>query len=152
MKKIIYLVGLPCSGKTTWATKNYPNAVFVSNDLIVEEAAKEKGLTYNEVYSQMNYKDVKKKCRQVFEDAVENGAEVIVIDNTHMTVKSRKTYTADGYERECVVFMAPDELLQKRNIRPGKHIPKEVFERMKENWVQPTLEEGFTKIRSIKCL
>lgn len=144
--KIVYLVGLPCSGKSTWVAKNCPEAVIISNDLVIEEIAKEQGITYNEAYKQANYKQVKKTCREKFNQAVENKAQVIVIDNTNLTVKIRKTYSAENYDRECVVFRASDETLKKRNIRPGKIIPESVFEDMKQKFVSPSEEEGFSKI------
>ena len=44
------LIGPPAVGKSTYTKKNYPNAFVVSRDDIVDEVARSKGLTYDDLF------------------------------------------------------------------------------------------------------
>ena len=69
MKEIIYVCGLPGSGKSYYINKMYPNYVIISNDLIVEEYAKKHNIhIYNatrggnlEIFPRVKLEDVLSK-------------------------------------------------------------------------------------------
>lgn len=153
-KEIIYLIGLPASGKSFFLKKNYPHHVVISNDLIVEKYAKKWKTDYNKAWQRLDFKVVNKECRQAFEKAVHQGKN-IVIDNTNMTVKSRRKYIADGYDRVAVVFNISDAELakrtEKRKNETGKLVPPEAIENMKRIYQPPTEKENFREIISVKA-
>lgn len=49
-KKIYVLVGPPAVGKSTWIRKNAPDAYVVSSDEITIEVARERGMTYDDMF------------------------------------------------------------------------------------------------------
>ena len=144
------LIGIPASGKTTWATSQewFQNCAYVSTDKYVEEYANHVGKTYSDVFE------------YVMKDAVSAMAESIIMarsmkqdiiwDQTSITVESRakKFRMLPEYEHIGVVFRVPnpDELIRRLNSRPGKIIPLDVIESMVKNFEIPSEEEGFKEI------
>ncbi len=149
MKEIVYLVGLPASGKTTYRKTHFPEYAVISNDEVTENFAARNGLSYAEAWQRLSSDDVRKEGQKRFEQAVKEGRN-IVIDNTNLTVEARALYRAEGYVLKAVVF-SPDEAerrkrAQKRIFGGGKHIPESVVCEMREKYVPPSAAEGFEKI------
>ena len=148
-KEIIYLIGLPCSGKSTWLKEHCPNHVIISNDLIVEEYAEIHGLCYNDAWKSVNFKYVKRQLMERFERAVSEKRN-IVIDNTNMTSKARSVYNANGYMKKAVVFNISENERQRREQKrlneTGKFIPEEAIKQMKSIFKYPSFDEGFDEI------
>ena len=153
-KKIIILCGLPCTGKSHYCDKHYPNVPIISNDLVVEQYAKQHNITYNVALNKLWQTNIIRKTTQnQFTQYIINKEPTIIIDNTHMTVKSRARFSAAGYEKHCIVFECSDDVLNERNLfrsQFGKSIPLEVFTRMKNSYIAPTHSEGFTSIKFIR--
>lgn len=151
---VIYiLVGLPGSGKSTWVSKKIleENLVIVSTDDIIENIAKEKNLTYSDVW-ESSIKHATKLSEKIFLNALYDGKS-IVWDQTNMTAKKRKTILSKiqrDYKKVCVVFEAPldviKERLVKREKETGKRIPEFVLINMLKSYEEPNLSEGFDKI------
>jgi predicted kinase len=151
IKPIAYiLVGIPASGKSTWAEKQewIEECAYISTDHHVEEYAKLVDKTYSEVFDDYMPTAVNLMAADVL-DAVKDGMD-IVWDQTSTTVKSRrrKFKMLSDYHMIAVVFNTPDDkTLAKRLLsRPGKNIPWEVIQKMKSQFVMPTKEEGFDEI------
>ena len=53
-KEVIFLCGLPCTGKTTHRKKFYPNHAVVSGDDVTEALAEKYGLKYDDFYISMD--------------------------------------------------------------------------------------------------
>ncbi len=161
MATVYILIGLPASGKSTWreshlAANSTVETVIISSDDIVEEIAKEKGVTYDEAHKLVDWKYATSRMRTHFRQALNKGQDVIV-DRTNMSRKSRKMFLKDlpeGYESVAVVFTVPDTVLQERlNARAaatGKSIPKDVIENMASRYMAPDREE-FTRIVRINA-
>lgn len=153
-KEILYLVGLPCSGKSTYINKKgtYKDYAVISNDLIIEEFAAKNGMTYSQAWGKLPFQTVKKSCEKRFEIAVRKG-QSILIDNTNLTVKSRALFQADGYERNAAVFEVDEQERQRREQeraeRTGKFVPQDAIEKMKAFYKKPTFSEGFKNITTI---
>lgn len=150
MPKCYQLVGVPGSGKSTWA-KNQDwaaDCVYVSTDQHVEGYAQDQGKTYSEVFEEYMPTAVKQMMFNV-NMAAALGSD-IVWDQTSTTIASRarKFNALPDYEHIAIVFRTPDrdELDARLSGRPGKHIPKNVVDSMIANWDEPTLEEGFKEI------
>ena len=155
-KRIIMLVGVPASGKSTWIEKEFQGEChIVSTDKIIDEIAFETGRTYDQVFSQY-MKVAEKMMWEEFDKYVEGGYSPIVIDRTNMSVKSRRKFFErlknfhrnHGYEIEAVLFKTPEETEWDRrlNSRVGKTIPQHVLDSMARSYEQPRLTEGFSKV------
>ena len=150
MPKCYQLVGVPGSGKSTWAEFQdwAMTCARVSTDKWVEIYAKEVGKTYSEVFTDFMPTAVELMAKEVIA-AREMGRDIIW-DQTSTTIASRakKFRMLPDYEHIAVVFQTPDsdELKRRLNSRPGKVIPKRVIETMIEFWEEPTEEEGFKEI------
>jgi predicted kinase len=150
MPKAYILVGVPASGKSTWA-KTYEgdtNIAFISTDKLVDAYARSVNLSYNQVFKDFMPFAVKMMAADVVK-AREAGLDIIW-DQTSTTVNSRKKKfnMLPGYEMIAVVFKTPEseELRRRLNSRPGKNIPDYVVESMIDGWEEPSEEEGFDKI------
>lgn len=148
---ILYvLVGIPGSGKSTWVENQEwaKDCAYISTDKLVEEEAKRKGSTYNEVFHDYMKEATTLMCEEVIAARASN--QNIIWDQTSTTVKSRakKLRMLSKYKKIAVVFgvPAPEELDRRLASRPGKSIPKHVVNQMIDGFVVPTEEEGFDEI------
>lgn len=151
-KYIVYLIGLPASGKSTYIKNNLKDYVIISNDMLVEEYAQKHNLVYGEAWEKVSFSYIRKELKKRFETAVSQKKN-ICIDNTNMTVKSRRTYDAKGYIKKAIVFnISEDERRkreQKRFEETKKFIPYTAIEQMKNIFKYPTLDEGFISIEEV---
>jgi len=150
MPKCYQLIGVPGSGKSTWARDQewFEDCAYVSTDTWVELEAERLGKTYSEIFTEYMPKAVNIMAAQVV-DASEQGRDIIW-DQTSTTVKSRdrKFNMLSDYYHIAVVFKTPEhkELMRRLISRPGKEIPDHIVASMIASWEDPTLEEGFREI------
>lgn len=150
MARCYQLIGIPASGKTTWAESQdwIQDCAYVSTDIWVELEAERQGKTYSEVFEDYMPKAVNIMSAQVA-DARDQKRDIIW-DQTSTTIASRmrKFDMLPDYEHIAVVFRCPDadELMRRLNSRPGKVIPLDVIEGMVKNFEVPSEEEGFKEI------
>jgi predicted kinase len=72
-----------------------------------------------------------------------------VIDMTNTSLSSRRKHMNkfNKAEFKATVFLPPMATIEARNLsRPGKLIPKTVYESMMKSFVMPIRDEGFTSI------
>jgi predicted kinase len=150
MPKCYQLVGVPCSGKSTWVDNQdwaLPCAK-ISTDKWVEIYAKEVGRTYSEVFVDFMPTAVDLMAKEVI--AARELKRDIIWDQTSTTIASRKKKfrMLPDYEHIAVVFETPEhkELVRRMFGRPGKDIPDHVIASMIAGFEMPTEEEGFTEI------
>lgn len=144
----VMLIGLPAAGKTFLRAQlkgAVPELCIVSTDDYIQSYADARHTTYNEV----------------FDEAIANATRVlkahmafyakegmsILHDQTNLSAKKRKKVLKslpDGYEKIAVVVGVDEQVRQDRLAqRPGKMIPKNVDDVMRETFKTPTLEEGW---------
>lgn len=153
MPRLICLIGLPGSGKSTWLKgKRNTGEInddwhIVSLDDIILRWGEERGLTYDEAWTEAPMTDLNAILRQEREQAYRDGKNV-VIDMTNMSLKSRRKNIGscpDTYTREAVLFVIPDSLLnhrlKEREKREGKSIPEFVIDGMARSYNCPTKDE-----------
>lgn len=144
------LVGIPGSGKSTWASNQdlVKDFAYISTDGHVEDYAKSKNKTYSEVFDEC----IKQASVKMTEDVVKARKENknIIWDQTSVSVTSRrkKFNILPGYKMIAVVFETPKpkELARRLASRPGKHIPDFVINSMINTCVIPTRDEGFDEV------
>jgi predicted kinase len=153
MNTVYVLVGIPGSGKTTWAFQQpwFGNCAYISTDKFVEAYSHEVNKPYSAVFDfimptaiQLMIEDVV-RARKIGKD--------IIWDQTSTTVMSRtrKFNMLPKYYRIAVSFPIPDqaELQHRLNQRIGKTIPQQVINSLINNYEPPTLAEGFDEIWNI---
>lgn len=150
MTELVMLVGIPTSGKSTFAKTllsqpYWSNAVILSTDNYIEKIAKEYNKTYNEVFDDV-IPDATRELELQLNMAKDKGKDIIW-DQTNLSIKSRKNKLRkipSCYRRTAVYFQVSlEEALERNKHREGKFIPESVLKRMWHQFEIPTYDEGF---------
>lgn len=144
---LILLVGIPGSGKTTYAEKyieENPNTVHLSSDKIRKELWGDEATQgdNNEVFSLMQSRAI---------DALNNGQSV-VYDATNVTRKDRSyiiTLCPKFAKIECHIIWAPIETCIERDATRERTVGKEVIDRMLKKFQSPYYDENIHEIKVI---
>ena len=157
-KQVLFLIGFPGSGKSTFIDKMKAkdpefDYVIISNDSVLEKAAAKLGLNYNDAYEKISFTDVLRPAyEKELKRAIKHGRNII-IDDTNLKKADRQNALdkfPNDYKKIAVIFnIPPDELnkrLKQRAEKTGKYIPDEAINRMREYYTPPTKGEGFDKI------
>lgn len=144
---LILLVGIPGSGKTTYAEKyikENPNTIHLSSDRIRAELWGNESTQgdNNEVFSLMQSRAI---------DALNNGQSV-VYDATNITRKDRSyiiTLCPKFAKIECHIIWSPIETCIERDAARERTVGKEVIDRMLKRFQAPYYDEGIHEIRVI---
>lgn len=147
MKELIMLVGMPCSGKSTFIEKfsnKFNDFIVISTDNIIEDRAEKQGKTYNEIFKD-EIKSATKEMNERLAQAIQNG-DNIIWDQTNLTVKSRKSKLSSipkDYQKVAMYVETDLKTIKDRNVRPGKIIPESVLDNMWGSIEVPSITEGF---------
>lgn len=150
MATLYMLIGIPGSGKSTWAANQswIDTVAYISSDKFVDEYATTTNRTYSEVWDE--YKGVAESRLQFELDAAICENRDILWDQTNVsaTARKRKLSKLQNYKKIAVVFPTPsdDELSIRLASRPGKNISESVINMMTSNFQTPTTDEGFDEI------
>jgi len=143
-KKAVFLVGLPCSGKTFSIAPGTPVSLILSRDDIITEMYPDK--SYNEAFKLHNGDEVDKLFNLKFEEAIQQDISFIV-DKTNLSRKSRMSLInriPKSYHKKAYIFATGfDSIIERNNIRKeeGKFINNDVYMQMMKSFSIPTLEE-----------
>lgn len=146
MTKLIYLVGIPGCGKSTWAETNKDklNAVIHSSDAIREE--------FGDVNDQSKNTDVFQILHSRIKMDLKAGNNVIY-DATNLNRKRRVAFLNEikniPCEKICILFATPWEMCLARNYARDRHVPEDVMVRMYKNFQTPTLYEGWDDVQIV---
>lgn len=135
-KKSVYiLVGPPCSGKSSWISKNFNNYYLISRDDCILKIGNDYDITdYDKAY------DLMKENEQVsseidslemimIDNAFLSNYENIIIDNPNLKEKFRDKWIkkfSSNYNINIVLFLTPLEILVKRDIIRTKNENKSI--------------------------
>ncbi len=137
------LVGVPGSGKTTWANKNHKeNEVVLSSDLIRKEL-------FNDETNQENNKLVFTTLYNRARELLKSGKSVI-IDATNVTIKDRSralnNFKNFAVSKVAIVFKTATDICKFRDKNRTRTVGEEVIDKFTEKFINPTKEEGFDEI------
>ena len=149
------MVGIPGSGKSTWADdliiKN-PELEIVSMDYFIEQEAVRQNKKYNDVYhefAEIAEKLMKQKLSEIIKEK-----KSFIWDQINISENIRRKKIArlkqNKYEIHAIAFSLNEETwknrLDNRVNLGGKIISKKVLEEMKQNFVFPNINEGFSSL------
>lgn len=144
---LILLVGIPGSGKTTYAKKyierNF-NAIHLSSDTIRKEL-------YGDENIQGNPADVFSIMQKRASEALNNGYNVLY-DATNMTRKDRAGIIGvcpKFAKIECHIIWAPIEVCIERDSKRERTVGKEVIDKMLKRFQAVYYDEGIDEIKII---
>lgn len=142
--KLVVLVGLPASGKSTYLERMGANAV--SSDAV-------RALIADDAEIQTINRRVFSVVRFLIRQRLELGRPVTYVDSTSLTPKERKPYLAlgelYGCDVEAVYFDVPIEVSIERNEKRTRRVPRHIIREMARKLVVPTLAEGFSRIEVV---
>ena len=140
--RIVVLVGLPGSGKSTWLART--GAAGLSSDAV-------RRLLADDETDQTIHTPVFQTIRYLLEQRLAIGRPVTYIDATNLTPEERRPYVeiarAHGCEIEAVFFDVPLQVCLERNARRHRVVPEEALAKMAAKLVPPLVDEGFGKVR-----
>lgn len=139
MKNLYVLVGLPGSGKSTFAAE-HPEMVVVSSDAV-------RGELYGDESIQCDHARVFGVVNQRVREALNNGSDVIY-DATSLTRKVRKNIIKMFSDANIIaVFFNTDvNVCIERDRNRTRTVGANVIQRMSQRMTEPTTEEGFKEI------
>jgi predicted kinase len=157
MSTCTVMVGLPALGKSTLINKLKTADTWIySTDMYIDAVAEDNGITYSEAF-ESNIQAATVFNEQKLSTMITLGKDVIW-DQTNLGVGKRRKIInrmrQAGYTVNCICILPPEpghfsdqkDWRDRLNGRPGKIIPNHVIANMMENFVVPTMQEGFDSI------
>ena len=149
MNNLIVLVGLPASGKSTFAKEKLANEetiVLSSDELRKELLGDESCQTNNELVFSTLYARAKENLL--------NGKDV-VIDATNINMKDRRRtlshFQGMDIKRVALVFATPINVCYERDSKRDRVVGMEVIDKFLYRFEFPMEYEGFNKIEIVRC-
>lgn len=150
----IMLIGLPASGKSTYAESMGIEYNIIGTDRVIDKISHATGLTYNELFL---YKDIYKIAERVLYNDLNTSIlseSSIIWDQTNLTKKSRASklkMIPGNYFKAAFDFEVPPDHQLRLSSRPGKNIPENILSNMMNGYEPPVISEGFDAIHKIRA-
>lgn len=142
--RIVLLVGLPGSGKSTWA--------FGKKGVLSSDALRD--LLADDPNNQNIHARVFRAMRYLLKQRLDLKRPMTYIDATNLTPWERRPYIklarSFACEIEAIFFDVPVEECIRRNRARDRIVPDEVIREMAERLVPPDIAEGFLGVSVIR--
>ena len=139
MKKVIFVIGCPCSGKSTYIKNNFSNIPVID----LWDFQNYKFANYDNIYQ--SYVD----CLDALLKAVEDN-DLVILEHTLLLAKRRLMYIEPLKERgidiDCICMYPSFDGLKARMIQRDCYGDDEEIEYLLDFIELPTKEEGFSNI------
>ncbi len=158
---VLVMAGVQGSGKSTFIEELKTRSPYLysvaSTDNMVEAVAKERGLTYSQVFGTINFKDMNKAFKVQIRDAGTAKANLI-IDRTNVSKKARRSCLdllgqKLSYTKVCVTLDVGEPMLfarlKQRAETTGKVMGFDIVKSKLKAWETPTKDEGFDLILNV---
>ena len=147
MTKLICLVGLPASGKSTIAKELSvkENAIIHSSDNLREElfGNVNECSKNNELFQELH--------RRIKQDL--KASKNVIYDATNISYKKRKAFLEElkkiNCQKICYLIATPYELCLKQNLTRERKVPEHVIKKMYLSFYIPQYYEGFNEINIV---
>jgi predicted kinase len=143
--RVVVLVGLPGSGKSTYIERQGASAL--SSDAI------RKLLADDETDQTLNDR-VFQTLRYLLRQRLELRRPVTYVDATNLTPQERAPYIgmakSYGFDAEAVYFDVPLEICRERYSRRSRVVSEEAMQKLAARLIPPTAGEGFARILVVR--
>ena len=141
-EKIFLLIGLPGSGKSTYA-QNLPVLSSDAIRLLLADDERDQSI-HGRVFATLRFLLVQR---------LEIHRPITYIDATHLTREERRPYIELAQrhhaEIEAIFFDVPLDVCLERNRGRPRQVPEDILVKMSAKLQPPTVEEGFNQILKI---
>lgn len=142
MPNLIMLVGIPASGKSSYAKENYKDYKIYSSDKLREKL-------FNNVNDQTHNDELFRYIHKNIIKDLQNGINV-VYDATNIYSRNRKSFLNKLFNincnKICIVFNVDIDKCKLRNSTRERKVPEKVIDKMYNKMELPSIEEGFDEI------
>jgi predicted kinase len=143
--RVVVLVGLPASGKSSWARRH--GVAVISTDEL-------RWLLSDDATNQNIHRLVFAALRYLLRKRLELQRPLTFVDATNSTRHERRVYIKLGqlYDArvEAAFFDTPVETCKERNRERERFVPEWAIDAMAARLVPPTEEEGFESVSVIR--